>query len=122
MAQNPIWSVHFIKDASMGSTINSSALSIKFQENAYFQLIWTGTPTGTFNVQISNDHMQDDNGNIQNAGTWETVTLNTAITAAGSGDSAGIIANGIPAPWIRVNYTRGSGTGTLNGYFSAKGV
>lgn len=122
MAQNPIWSVHFVTNASMASTINSSALSMKFQDNAYFQLVWTGTPTGTFNIQISNDHMQDDRGNVQNAGNWETVTLNTAITASGSGDTAGIVVNGIAAPWIRLNYTASSGAGTLNAYFSAKGV
>lgn len=122
MAQNPIWSVHFITNVSMASTINSNALSMKFQDNAYFQAIWSGTPTGTFNIQISNDHQQDDAGNVQLAGTWETITLNTPITAAGSANSAGIVVNGIAAPWIRLNYTASSGTGTLNAYFSAKGT
>ena|SRR5271165_5817897 len=122
MAQNPIWSKHFIVAQSMASTINSVALSMQNQDNAYFSLIWTGTPTGTFNVQISNDHQQDGNGNVQVAGTWATVTLNTPITATGSANNAGIIVNGIAAPWIRINYTASSGSGTLDAYFSAKGI
>jgi hypothetical protein len=122
MAQNPIWSKHFIVAQSMASTINSVAMSLEFQDNAYFNLIWSGSPVGIFNVQTSNDHQQDGNGNVQVAGTWETITLSNPITAAGSADSAGIVVAGIAAPWIRIQYVASSGSGTLDAYFSAKGI
>lgn len=122
MASNSLLKTHLITAASMGASVTSAAFPCQFQDNIGIQLDWTGTPTGTFTVQTSVDHAQDAQGNISVAGHWITLTLSTAITAAGSADDAYIDLNQLSAPWVRVVYTRSSGTGTLDCFVAAKGV
>ena len=104
------------------ATLTSSVVEIRNQDNVGIQLSWTGTPVGTFAVQISINHAQDASGNVTVAGDWVTLTLSPSIAAAGTPDSAIIDLNQMSASYIRVVYTRTSGTGTLNAYITAKGV
>lgn len=122
MAYNNLFPVKIIDAASMGASVTSTLAFVQYQDNVGIQLNWTGTPTGTFTVQVSVDHAQDTLGNVTVAGNWVTLTLSASITAAGSADTAYIDLNQLSAPWARVVYTRTSGTGTLNGYITAKGV
>ncbi len=111
-----------IAAASMGASVTSTVTNIQFLDNIGIQLSFTGTPVGTFDVQISADHAQDANGNVTVAGNWISLTLDPVPTASGSADSIYIDINQTSAPWLRVVYTRTSGSGTLNGYITAKGV
>src|SRR5580658_8063185 len=55
------------------STITSQALPLITFSGCSFQPIWTGTPTGTFYIYVSNDYVPAANGsqiNPQNSGTW----------------------------------------------------
>lgn len=104
------------------ASITSSVMNIQYHDNIGIQLNWTGSPTGTFAVQVSADHAQDQNGNVTVAGNWIAVTLDPAIAATGGADVAYIDLNQLSAPWMRVVYTKTSGTGTLNGFVTAKTV
>lgn len=104
------------------ATVTSAVTNIQFHDNIGIELVWTGTPTGSFAVQVSANYDQDQNGNVLNSGNWVSVTLSPTVSAAGSADSAYIDLNQLSAPWIRVVYTKSGGTGTLNGWITGKTV
>ncbi len=118
MAWNTLNNSHLITNQSMAASITSNPQACQFQDNIGVQLAWTGTPVGTFSIQVSVDY--DPVKHI--AGSWATLVLSDDITAAGSADNAYIELNQLSAPWMRVVYTRTSGTGTLNCHIAAKGV
>jgi hypothetical protein len=105
----------------MAGNLTSAVTNIEFLDNIGVQFNFTGTPTGTFQVQVSADYSQDQQGNVLNAGNWIGL-LSVLPTASGSADSAYVDLNQLSAPWIRAIYTRTSGTGTLNAYIVAKQV
>lgn len=101
---------NLLVDESMGADITSAATNILFLDRVGYQLVWTGTPNGTFYVQVSNDSV-----------TWADLTLSTPVTASGSGDNAFIdIETG--AKYVRLFYDRTSGTGTLDAYITGKSI
>lgn len=123
MAYNVLFPVHLIAAGDMSLTsITSDAVNIQNQDNVGIQLNWTGAPTGTFAFQVSMDHKETANGVITVAGHWVNLTVSPAIAAAGSPDSAYVGINQIAAPYIRVVYTMGSGSGSLDVFVGAKGV
>lgn len=122
MAYNLQSPIKIVTNGSMGGSITSAVQEIKEQDNIGLQLTWSGSPVGTFDVQVSIDHMQDAQGNVTNAGNWVSLPLSPTIAAAGSADSAIIDLNQQSPTYLRVVYTRVSGTGTLNVYVTGKGV
>lgn len=102
----------------MAASILSNPQRIQFQDNVGIELIWTGTPTGSFTVEISIDY--DPERHI--AGNWVNLPLSPSIGAVGTPDVAYIDLNQLSAPYIRVRFTRTAGTGTLDCYVAAKGV
>ncbi len=101
------------------TSITSAVTNINTMDNVGITMKWTGGAVGTFSVQVSNDYEQDYLGNVLNAGTWDTLPLGLT-TALGS--PIGINLNQLPFPWIRIVYTKGSSTGTLQAFISAKGL
>lgn len=104
----------------MSGNITSGVTSIQFLDNIGVQFNFTGTPTGTFQVQVSADYAQDELGNVQNPGNWVPITLTPAPVAAGSSGSVYIDLNELSAPWMRLAYVFTSGTGSLNAFITAK--
>lgn len=105
----------------MGASVTSAATNIKNLDDCAYQVNFTGTPTGAFTVEVSLDYAQDFMGNITNAGTWNTMVITGTFAPAGSAGSFYIplpVTNA--APYVRLVYTRTSGTGTLNAFFSGK--
>lgn len=115
-------SYQIITSGNMAASITSAAQEIQYQDNIGIQLNWSGAPVGTFSVQISMDHKEDIEGNIVTAGNWITLPLSPAITASGTPDTAYIDLNQQSAPYVRVVYTRTSGTGTLNAFVTGKAI
>lgn len=110
-----------VTNGNMASaSITSSATNIQYLDNVCIELIFTGTPTGAFEVQGSVDYQQDANGNITNAGHWVPITLPSSPVASGVAGTILIDMNQLSFPYIRVVYTRTSGSGTLNAYIGAK--
>lgn len=122
MAYNLLNPVKIFNDGDMSGNLTSIIVETKLQDNVGIQLHWTGTPTGTFSVEISIDHKEDVLGNVVVAGHWVSLPLLPAIAAAGAGDDAYIDLNQLSASYVRVKYTRSAGSGTLNGFMVAKGV
>lgn len=131
---NPIQFPTIVAGAMTGTAVITSAVSsIRFLDNAGYQFSWTGSPSGTFAIQISADHQQDEFGNVTVAGNWVPIIF----TYWNAGTSAFVTAASIPAsvgspiyldltllsaPWIRAQYTNSAGTGTLSAFFVAKMV
>lgn len=106
-------------DMSLAS-LTSAVTAIQFLDNIGVQLNFSGTPTGSFQIQVSADYAQDGEGNVQNGGNWIPVLLPSSPAASGSAGVIYIDLNQLSAPWIRVVYTRVSGSGTLNAFITAK--
>lgn len=104
------------------ASITSSISNIQHLDNIGIQLKWTGVPVGTFAIQVSVDYAQDFEGNVTNSGTWTSLSLSPSPVASGAADNAYVDLNQLSAPWLRVVYTKTSGTGTLNGYIVGKMV
>lgn len=109
-----------IDAGDMSGNLTSIPTNVEFLDNIALQLNFTGTPTGTFAVEVSIDYDQDSLGNILNAGNWIPLTLSPAPAATGSGASIFIELNQTPARWLRVTYTATSGVGSLDALISAK--
>jgi hypothetical protein len=109
-----------ITNASMASSVTSLVIILNQKTGCGYDLSWTGTPTGTFSVEVSNTFTTDGFGNVSNAGNWTAVTLSGPISASGSADNAFINLAGLEAYAIRLVYTRVSGSGTLNAYICGK--
>lgn len=101
------------------ASVTSAITNIQGEDNIGIQInILTGSPTGTFTVQISADY----NLNL-NTGNWVTLTLPTAAAvSAGSPSNIYIDLNQLSAPWIRLVYTKTSGTGTYDAIIVGKMV
>lgn len=112
-----------ITSASMGASVTSTVTNIENIDNIAIQIgFTTSDAVGTFSVQGSVDHAQDQNGNVQVAGNWVALTLSPVPVAASAADNILISLNQLPFPWLRTVYTRTSGTGTLNAYIAGKSI
>lgn len=122
MSSRPFLKPKKVVDAqSMGASVTSDVTIIQEIPYVSYTIIWTGSPTGTFSVEVSNDYSAGGiNGTPANAGTWVALTLSAGVSAAGSGDSAFVDIHGVAAYAIRLVYTRASGTGTLNATVAGK--
>ena len=117
--------VHFVTAQSMTSTFHSSPVHIMLGDNVGLQFQWTGTPTGTFTIEASMDYQENPSapGDVTNTGNWTTITVSPSITQPTG--STGLVLcnlNQLPFPWIRLTYTAGSSTGTLDAWIGYKGV
>lgn len=106
-----------VNAASTAASVTSDVLNVQDFDNIALQMVWTGTTAGTFAVQASLDYEP-----AGSAGTWTALTLSAVPTAAGSADSALVDLNQVAAPWLRVVFTRSSGTGALTVYAAGKRV
>jgi hypothetical protein len=105
----------------MTGTLHSAPLFIGQMSYVGFDLQWTGSPTGTFTVEVSNSYSQGpDVVAPANAGNWTPLTLSQSISASGSAGGGFIDIDGVAASWIRLTYTPSGGTGSLTAYESGK--
>jgi hypothetical protein len=113
------------------TTLTSKVTDIQYMDDIGYQFDWTGSPTGTFQVQISSTYAQDLNKNVTNAGTWIPLTItywngtsfiNSTTVPASVGTPIYLDLAFLSAPWIRAVYTNASGTGTLTATITGKMV
>ncbi len=106
------------------ASITSSITDILFLDNIGLQMNWTGTPTGTFSVQVSNDYVPGPQGQpALKAGNWNAYTLSPALGApsGSAGTTAGSL-TGCPFRYVKLVYTKTSGTGSLDFFISGKAL
>jgi hypothetical protein len=99
-----------VVDGDMSGDITSASTNILHTDRVGYQLVWTGTPVGTFSVEVSNDDT-----------TWAELTLSTEITGGGAADNAFIDVE-TAAKFVRVKWTNSSSTGTLQAHITAKSI
>jgi hypothetical protein len=103
-----------IVSESMGSDVTSSATNIEGLDNVGIYIDFSGTPVGTFAVQVSTDKGPPTR--------WSDLELSPDPVASGSADTITMDLNNLPYSWLRLVYRRTSGTGTLSAWISAKAV
>lgn len=101
--------------AVSGTTVyTSSTFRILNLDNVGIQIKARGTMNGTFDLQVSADHQEDELGNVIVAGSWISKPLPTTPTLSGSDADIYLELNQLSAPWCRVVYTNSSSTGTIS--------
>jgi hypothetical protein len=92
---------------SLAASLTTDIVKIDRFERASFQLAWTGTPTGNWTLEYSNDAPTDGSDPVN----WTTV----AGTISAAGGAAGNLMYDFEtaARYARAKYTFTSGTGTL---------
>lgn len=104
---------------SMGASFNSTIIPLAQVEFLSIQAIWTGSPVGNFTLQTSCDQGTDSQGD--GVTNWTTYTGSSQAAGGVAGDlTYGVTVTG--DRWIRLVYTRTSGTGTVNIRCETKGV
>lgn len=113
-----------ITDGDMSTaSLTSLVTEIQYLDNVGVQLNWTGSPVGAFAIQISSDYRRYGlTDKVTATGTWTPLTLTYWDGAAFVTDTEVPTSLGSPifldlaflsAPFIRIVYTRSSGSGTL---------
>lgn len=98
---------------SMAADIHSLVTVIQNVSYISYTLVFSGTPTGEFTVEVSNDYSQNKDGTVRNPGNWVPLTLSANTDATGSAGTGFIDIDGCAAYAMRLTYTRTSGTGSL---------
>lgn len=86
------------------TTITSAVVHLLTGARCSIQLAWTGTPTGNFTVQLSNDESSAPT-------TWTTMTGSTQAAGGAAGNHIYDIETG--ARRARISYTSTGSTGTI---------
>lgn len=112
--------VHLLNDpivvnGDMSGNINSSPTNLNECVSYSIQAVMTGSPTGTIELQASNDNVKSS---AEAPVNWTTITESEAdITAAGTY----MVNVELPSySWVRLVYTRTGGNGSMNARINAK--
>jgi hypothetical protein len=108
---------HTLRDGTSGSTsldmsanITTEPTNVQYSDNVGLFFTWTGSsPIGTVYVDVSNDKVSGDNEPTN----WATLDFGSTVGITGNADTGLININQVPFSWLRVRYTRTSGSGTL---------
>lgn len=108
---------NFAENGDMSTSFHSVAVDLAVYESFCIQAAWTGSPVGALKIQISNV-IAEDHTSIQEAdwsdysGTQQSISMDgNFIWEVTQQDYR----------WVRLVYTRTSGTGTLTrATFSAR--
>ena len=121
MSQRPLIAPNpyspLINNASMSSNIIGPATIIQLLPGISYDISWTGSPVGTFSVQVSNTYQEGASGSVLNAGNWTTLPssafVGTYPVPSGSAGNGFLDVVGTEAYAIRFVYNYTSGTGNL---------
>ena len=101
----------YIVDEDMSVTFVGPTVSIEGIDRVAFQMLWDGTPTGTWSIGLSND-------GVDFAISGATATIDPSGGAGG----ISMIEVETAAAFARLNYIRTSGTGTLQSHVVGKSL
>lgn len=130
-----------ITNGNMASaSVTSIGIDMNQQVVASISAAFTGSPVGTFKLQISNDIVPVAGGSLNTNGggnygaagipvgtdpaanvvNWSDYTGSSQSISAAGNFTWNLLDMGYR--WIRLVYTKTSGTGTVNAYITSKGV
>jgi hypothetical protein len=88
------------------NTIYSQIIDISRIDNEGLEVTWTGTPTGTFSIMVSNSGIN-----------FYALTFNPALAQpAGAGGGYAVNLTQLPFKYVMLQYTNSSGSGVLTVY------
>lgn len=107
-----------INAVSMAASINGPATVIQRLPGISYDISWTGSPVGTFSVQVSNSYSENADGSVGNAGNWYTLPTTyflfpIPVPSGSPGNGFIDLTTVTNAYAIRLVYTATSGTGSL---------
>jgi hypothetical protein len=104
------------------ATIHSQVIDATQFEGIAFQPQWTGTPTGTFIVEVSLDYVPNlaSGGTPRNPGTWDNLGVSFPSNPAGTSSHCYCPVYASCTGYIRLTYTNASGSGVLSGMVIGK--
>lgn len=122
--KNALLPYKLVDAVSMAASFTSTPLNIQWLDNVAIQCnITTSDAIGPVYIQGSLDYSPGGAGHpIANAGNWVTLTLSPQPAAAGANDTILFDLNQLSFPYVRISYSRTSGTGTMTAYASSKEV
>lgn len=108
-------------DISVNQT--SAPIHVQYSDNIGVQFVWTGTPTGTFGINVSNTAILGTNGTIT-GGTWTPLVLDAPNNPVTEGDAGNgfIDLNQTGAAFVQVTYVATGGSGNCTAVLTAKPV
>ena len=112
MSRKPVSHAYpVITAGDMGGSLTSAVTAVSYTDNVGYNVIWTGTPTGSITVEAT---IALDADVTNGTATWNSLTLSPTVSTGGAAGSTLISLNQLPYSHVRLKYTRSSGTGTLN--------
>lgn len=113
--------VPIMTNVSMGASANSIAIPLEQEQLVSVQAVWSGAPVGDFTIETACDvGAFDPSGQPTGITNWNTYTGSSQAAGGSSGVFTWRIRS-IPDRWLRLKYTRTSGTGTVNARTNEKG-
>lgn len=100
---------------SLGASATTGAFYVAQAFGYSIQIVWTGAPVGTFTLEVSNDagpnepYLTPTNPGVVN---WSTYTGSAVAAGGGTGVWTWDVTLS-SVRWVRLVYTRTSGTGSL---------
>lgn len=95
----------------------SKPMSGENASGAGIQLQWTGTPTGTFTLWLSDKPFPI----LTSDADWYQDTTFTPTNPAGSASKMGDTFENARAKWWRIKYAHASGSGSVFGWYTTDG-
>lgn len=109
---------------SLGADATSNPIRMEQEMWLSIQAVWTGSPAGNFTVETSNDdgviNPLTGLAVASSIANWTTYTGSSQAAGGAAGDFVWRLI-GVPDKWVRLKYTRTSGTGSVTARFMAKG-
>lgn len=104
------------------TVLKTGATSIHALPWCSYWMAWTGTPTGTWAVFVSNLGTANNQApDTAVAANWAQLTLSVAPTnPAGAAGQTGVDLSGIGYRWAYLQYTNAAGVGSLDVWFNGK--
>lgn len=112
-----------VNQAMGAATIASNPIFTADLYGYSYQPNWTGTPTGDFTLEVSNDigYVNPTTGVVTGVTNWSPMDNSTHAAGGAAGNWMYIVSD-VYYRWVRLKYTGASGTGVLNGNYSLKSV
>lgn len=109
MRKNNLATYTSLSAGNMAGNLISDVTDIRWLDNIVVYLTFTGSPVGGFSVEVSPDQTN-----------WYALAIVPTPTAVGISGNHRIELNQLSDPYIRVTYTRTTGTGSLTVVIAGK--
>lgn len=110
--------LQLLTNQDMSASVSTAGVDFLSLPYGSIRASWTGTPTGAFKVEGSIDNVP----NAASVVNWDDTGILVIDAPSGSAGASFINLVGIGFRWLRLTYTRSSGTGALNVTIFGKGM